>query len=169
MPGLQGRRIVCLCAAIVGSQLVGCGNPYQTAAVRGRVTCQGKPVPGATVEFRPIDAPEETGRPKGNPGNPSTGTVGEDGWFTLAAVAGKPGEGAVVGRHRVLFKMPPTQRHRLSGEDRAVMSPEEIKEWEEKLSRQPIYPQPPCGANITPGEVEVKRGSNEFEFTLQPK
>ena len=75
----------------------------------------------------------------------------------------------MVGRHRVTVKMPPRDRPRLSGDDRAVMSAAEIKEWEEKFRQMPIYPQPSCGAAASPAEVEVKPGENEFEFTLQPK
>jgi len=154
--------------AIACTSLVGCGDPFQTAPVRGRVTCQGKPAAGATIEFRPIDAPGATGRPQGNPGKPSTAVLGPDGTFTLVLVGLQPAEGAVTGRHRVLFKLPPRGQRKLSADDRAVMSPAEIKEWEEKLAREPVYPPLPCGPNISPGEVTVKPGDNEFEFTLQP-
>lgn len=167
MSGCWTRVPAWLLTAIACGSLAGCGNPYQIAPVRGRVTCQGKPAAGATIEFRPVDAPGETSRPQGNPGQPSMAVLGSDGTFTLALVGGPPGEGAVTGRHRVLFKLPPRGPRKLSGDDRAVMSAAEIKEWEEKLARE-VYPPLPCGANITPGEVTVKPGVNEFEFTLQP-
>lgn len=163
---MTGRR-AWLWIAITCGGLAGCANPYQIAPVRGRVTCQGKPAAGATIEFRPVDAPGETGRPQGNPGRPSMAVLGPDGTFALALVGGQPGLGAVTGRHRVLFKLPPRTPRKLSGDDRAVMSPAEIKEWEEKLARE-VYPPLTCGANISPGEVTVKPGDNEFEFTLQP-
>src|SRR5262245_42539338 len=85
-------------AAAACGLLAGCGGPsYPTAPVSGRVTCDGKPVPGAEVEFQPIDAPAETGRPAGNPGSPSAGRVGEDGRFSLTVVGANAGPGAVVG------------------------------------------------------------------------
>jgi hypothetical protein len=153
--------------AIAMCLLAGCSDPYQRAQVRGRVMYQGKPAAGATVEFHPIDAPEETGRPKGNPGSPSVGVADEDGWFTLAVSGANPGPGVVVGRHQIKFKPPPTARRKLTGDDKAVMTPDEIKEWEEKLNREPIYPPLPKGTTIKPTEVTVKPGNNEFEFTLQ--
>jgi hypothetical protein len=69
----------------------------------------------------------------------------------------------------VIFRPPPTKRPTLSADDRASMSPEEIKQAEESNRKLPVYPPLPCGDRVTPGEVEVKPGMNEFEFTLQPK
>jgi hypothetical protein len=157
-----------LCAVLIGGLLTGCGSKYQLAKVQGRVTCQGKPATGGEVVFQPIDAPDKTGRPEGHPGTPSRGTVGPDGTFALT-VDGKSDAGALVGPHRVLFRMPPTKRPALLAEERESMSPEEIKAVEEEFRQRPVYPPLPCSANVTPGEVEVKPGDNQFEFTLQPK
>jgi hypothetical protein len=170
MDGFRGRVTLALCAVLAGSQLSGCGgNPYRLAEVRGRVTCQGKPATGGVVVFQPIDAPERTGRPKGHPGNSSEGTVGADGTFTLTFAGSAGGAGALLGPHRVFFRMPPTRPPTLLPEERESMSPAEIKAVEAEFSRRPVYPPLPCGANPTPGEVEVKPGDNEFTFTLQPK
>jgi hypothetical protein len=154
--------------AIVAS---GCGSdPYKTVTVRGRVTtCEGKPAVGGTVIFTPIDAPQETGRPAGNPGRISTGTVGEDGTFTLAYTNGPPGSGAVTGPHRVTFIMPPTTRPVIDAETRAAFSPEELVEIQRDFDSRPVYPPLPCSAEITPGEVKVAAGDNMFEFKLPPK
>lgn len=170
MSRLLGPVNIALCAALAAGLLSGCGsNPYQQAPVRGRVTCQGKPATGGIVIFQPIDAPEKTGRPAGHPGSASSGTVGEDGAFTLTSKDGKSGRGALVGPHRIIFQMPPTTRPPITADDRAVLSPEELKALQEELARRPVYPPLPCSEKITPGEVEVKPGSNEFEFTLPPK
>jgi hypothetical protein len=165
-----GRVTVALGTATFGVLLGGCGsNAYQMAPVRGRITCQGKPAAGGVVTFMPINAPEKTGRPAGFTGAASKGTVEADGTFTLTSMDGKSGPGALVGPHRVLFQAPPTRRPTIPADDRAAMSPEEIKAAEEANSRLPVYPPLPCSTNPSPGEVEVKPGDNEFEFTLQPK
>jgi hypothetical protein len=165
-----GRVTIAVGVAALSGLLTGCGsNAYQLAPVRGRVTCQGKPAVGGVVTFMPINSPERTGRPAGYTGVASKGTVGADGTFTLTSLDGKSGAGALVGPHRVLFQPPPTRRPTLSADDRAAMSPEEIRAAEEANSRLPVYPPLPCGTDPTPGEVEVKPGDNEFTFTLQPK
>lgn len=165
-----GRIGLALCAALSSSLVSGCGsNPYHLAPVRGRVTCQGKPATGGMVLFQPLDAPDKTGRPAGHSGSASSGTVGEDGTFTLTSMDGKSGTGALIGPHQVLFRPPPTKRPTLHADDRATMSPEEIKAAEEINRRMPVYPPLPCSAHLAPGEIEVKPGQNEFVFTLQPK
>jgi len=101
--------------------------------------------------------------------------VGEDGTFTLVCdlvADGKPGEqapGALVGPHRVTFTMPRTTRATLDADTKYVLSGAELKAEEERLARLPVYAPLPCGDKITPGEVEVKAGENEFEFVLTPK
>jgi hypothetical protein len=165
-----------LWVVLIGGQVLGCGgNSYRLAVVRGRVTCQGKPAAGGLVIFVPVDAPEQTGRPSGQSGRPSRGTVEADGTFTLTCdlvADGKPGEqapGALVGPHRVLFKMPRTTRATLDADTKYVLSGAELKAEAERLARLPVYPPLPCSDKIQPGEVVVKPGDNEFEFTLPPK
>src|SRR5688572_21315179 len=107
----------------------GCNDPYKLVTVRGRVTtCEGKPATGGLVTFTPVDAPTETGRPGGQPGRISQGTVGEDGTFALTYTNGAPGSGAVTGPHRVSFQMPPTTRPTIDAETRAGSSPEALIE-----------------------------------------
>jgi hypothetical protein len=164
------RLGLALAAVLAGGLVSGCGSdPYQMASVRGRVTCDGKPATGAIVIFQPLDAPDKTGRPAGFSGTASNGTVEKDGTFTLMAMDGKSGAGALIGPHQVFFQPPPTRRPTLSADDRASMSPEEIRAAEESNRRLPIYPPLPCSDQITPSEVEVKAGDNEFEFTLSPR
>jgi len=149
----------------------GCGGgPYRLVPVSGRVTdCEGKPAAGGVVVFYPIDDPESTGRKKGNPGREARGTVSEDGSFTLTSIGMPPSPGAVMGRHRVAFEMPPTKRPTLSGEDKANMTPDEIKKVEAEFASRPVYKPLPCSDKIEPGEVTVEASGNNFEFKLPPK
>jgi hypothetical protein len=151
--------------------LSGCrGDLYQLADVGGRVTtCEGKPAAGGVVVFYPIDDPQQSGRPAGNPGREARGTVSDDGSFTLTTIGIRPAPGAVTGRHKVAFEMPPTRRPTLPVEDRAGMSPEEIKKVEADFASRPLYSPIPCSNQIQPGEVIVKSGTNELEFKLPPK
>ena len=155
---------------VVLGSVAGCGSdPYKMAPVRGRITCQGKPATGGIVIFQPLDAPDRTGRPAGHTGMASSGVVEADGSFTLTAMDGRSGPGALVGPHQVLFQPPPTRRPTLSADDRAAMTPDEVRAAEEELRNRPVYPPLPCGNKPTPEEVEVKPGDNVFEFTLGAK
>jgi hypothetical protein len=156
--------------AIMSAGSAGCGGgEYEMAAVSGMVTCQGQPVAGGVITFYPIDAPEKTGRKPGFAGGPSQATIQDDGSFTLMPIDAQQGSGALVGPHMVQFALPPTTRPRLTADDRAAMSAEEAKKWDEEFSSRPVYPPCPCSAAIQPAEVEVKSGDNKFEFTLPPK
>ena len=156
---------VALWIVIVIAALTGCGNPYSTAPVRGKLTLDGKPAEGAQVVFSPVDAPDKTGRPANEPGKPSRGKVGADGSFTLAQDDGQPG--AVCGPHTVMFEPPLTKRPGIPGSERELMTPEEIKAAEAQIAAMPIYPALPPGLKITPAKVEVKPGDNTFEFALE--
>jgi hypothetical protein len=164
------RRLKLGLASCLVALLAGCGNPYELATVRGRVlTCEGKPAAGGVVIFRPIDDPDATGRPKGNPGREARGTVGEDGAFTLTTIGITPAPGAATGRHTVSFQMPPTRRPVLQPDEKAGMSPEEIRKFEADYASRPVYAPLPCSDQIEPGEVTVVSGDNDFEFKLPPK
>jgi hypothetical protein len=75
--------------------LVGCGGPYKTVSVSGRVTLNGQPLANAAVLFQPVAT--EGGNA---PGPGSTGVTDTDGRYTLSLV-GKGGKGAVIGKHKV--------------------------------------------------------------------
>jgi hypothetical protein len=72
-----------------------------------------------------------------------------------------------------MFNMPRTKPATLDADTRIVLAgPEhaaELKAAEEAVARVPVYAPLPCSNKISPAEVEVKPGENEFEFTLQPK
>jgi hypothetical protein len=165
------RLIKVLTLAVTLAMLPGCkADPYRLVEVRGRVsTCQGKPAAGGTVVFYPVDDPAATGRKAGNPGREARGTVEEDGTFTLTTIGIRPAPGAVMGPHRVVFEMPPTRRPVLSAEDKATMTPEEIKANEADFASRTVYAPIPCSDQIEPAEVTVKSEGNNFEFKLPPK
>ena len=166
---MSKQRLIVACWAVGALSVAGCsGNPYEFAPVRGRITCDDKPAAGGVITFQPIDAPEKTGRPAGHSGTASTAMVGEDGTFTLKSIDGSS-EGALIGPHQVLFQAPPTKRPTLSADDRASMTPDELKAAEAEIASRPVYPPLACSTNVAPSEVEVKPGENEFVFTLQVK
>jgi hypothetical protein len=76
----------------------GCGDtaPPALAAVHGRVTLRGVPLPGGLVVFTPDD---ETG----SHGGCAQGAIGPDGRYALAT-GGAPG--AAPGKHRVTVAGP---------------------------------------------------------------
>jgi hypothetical protein len=115
------RCNIAVALILFAAALCGCRqDPYQLVEVRGRATtCEGKPAAGGTVVFAPIDEPDVTGRKAGNPGREARGAVGEDGTFFLTTIGIRPARGAVTGRHRVSFEMPPTRRPSLLPEERA--------------------------------------------------
>lgn len=125
--------------------LPGCRNssPLPTAEVTGIVTTQdGKPIESGRIVFGPLDVNEE-----GLSGKAARGNI-ENGKFELTTY--NRGDGAVVGRHRVALR--------------------ELTSLDEELAREYDLP-PKHGCKISPEfeEVEVKSGSNYFEFTAIPR
>jgi len=72
----------------------GCGSD-KLAPVKGRVTCNGKPVVQAFVTFSPVPANEEDKEA----GKPGTGETDEEGYYELSTY--KNYDGALIGKHRV--------------------------------------------------------------------
>jgi hypothetical protein len=151
--------------------LAGCGGGlYRLVEVKGRVTtCDGKPAAGGSVVFYPVDDPGATGRPAGQPGREARGTVQADGTFTLTSIGIPEKPGAVTGRHKVAFEMPSTRRPTLSADDKANMTPDEIKKNEADFASRPVYAPIACSDQITPAEVTVNPSGNDFDFKLPPK
>ncbi|MCA9068260.1 MAG: hypothetical protein KDA84_05020 [Planctomycetaceae bacterium] len=81
--------------------LVGCGGSeeFPTTPVSGKVTHNGQPVKGGSVTLMPVAKAEGK-----SAGKPATGSVGDDGTFTLTTYKDK--DGAVVGKHRVSYSPP---------------------------------------------------------------
>ena len=157
-----------LFAALLGL-MCGCSDAYPKAVVTGRVMCGDKPAFGGVVTFQPLDAPETTGNPAGNPGGVSRGKVEQDGTFRLtyeSRGADREQDGAVIGPHRVSFILPMTEKRQFSKADEWIPEEDKVR-MKEQMANEPIYPKLECGSEITPAEVEVKSGSNDFSFTLQ--
>jgi hypothetical protein len=68
----------------------GCGG-LRYAPVSGRVTVNDQPVTEGVIMFTPVE-----------PGPTAVGAIQPDGTFTLTTV--KPGDGTVVGQHRVTIQ-----------------------------------------------------------------
>jgi hypothetical protein len=85
-------------AAAVLAAAAGCGNP-NLAPVAGRVTCDGKPVKDAAIIFSPLPA-NENDRESFRAAN---GGI-NNGRFEFVSTF-KEGDGAFVGKHRVLITM----------------------------------------------------------------
>lgn len=99
-----------LAAGIVVGGL-GCTSHPQTAAVVGRVTVGGVAVRDRQIMFIPD-------RSKGNKGKTSMGRLNDNGEYSLSAYA--PGDGAVVGWHKVIIKKPLGSENAVPVLDKAV-------------------------------------------------
>jgi hypothetical protein len=126
-------------AALVVLSLTGCGERRSgTAIVRGKVTLNGKPVPNGTVNFIPEMGPS------------ATGEIQPDGSYTLTTY--KPGDGAVLGAHKVVI---------VAMADNAGMLPE---------ARSPLPPPivpvkytSPATTDLT-AQVEDKENTIDFDL-----
>jgi len=171
MSQLSGQTSVAHAALLV-AVCSGCGaDPYATAPVTGHVTCNGKPALGGYIVFEPIDTPDKTGRPAGNPGRISRGMVQQDGSFTLTMDprgADDATEGAHIGPHRIMFVPPLTEPVKMHPSD-SYLPAEEQERIKSELAAIPIFLPLECGPEgISPSEVEVQPGKNSFAFELKP-
>jgi hypothetical protein len=87
----RSLAIVLVCCVLV---VTGCeSKKYSLVDVSGKVTLDGKPVPGAVVNFQP------QAREGRSPGPGSTGRCDAEGQFQLSTIRDEPG--VVVGIHNV--------------------------------------------------------------------
>lgn len=122
---------------------IGCGgdpNVPPLGTVHGKVTLNGQPVDGATVEFIP-----EGGRP-------SIGVADANGEYSLLFKADVPG--AVIGKHAVRIT---SQRSRSGGEGDAPLVEARAETIPAKYNDQ------------TTLSVEVTSGDNTHDFSLEGK
>jgi hypothetical protein len=120
----------------------GCGSK-NIAQVRGTVKFAGAPVKGGTLIFGPVG--------EGKVGQPASATISPDGTFVLGTNGTT--DGALIGRHRVVFTPPP-------------------QSLTEKQRSDPNYEAPPpeyYGMVPKEAEVEVKVGQNTMEIELMPE
>lgn len=142
---IAGRFLLCgLSVSFLG--VLGCGadSGPPRAPVTGTVTHDGSPVSGGSITFAPIGS-EQT-----EAGKPATGVVQSDGTFKLGTY--KPGDGAVIGKHRILYSPPSTG----TGEA-------EVPEGEHAENPPPS---PYAGLVADPAEIEVASGENKIEVKL---
>src|SRR5262245_54721186 len=134
-PPVGRLSLLALTAALAAA---GCGGGPRTAAVRGTVTYQGKPVPNGTVTFVPAAGPH------------ATGEIGPDGSYTLTTV--RAGDGAVPGAYKVVIVALQDMAGRLP-EDRTPLPP-------------PIVPTKYTSIATTDLTAEVREGENTIDFAL---
>lgn len=137
------RGMAAVFGAILAIGWTGCtggGGDFELAPTKGRVTVDGQPVKGGSITFRPV-ASEGT-----MAGKPAAGEVKDDGTFVLTTH--EPGDGAVVGKHKVLFT--PIYIGATSYED---------------------VPEPSPYAGMVPKseDVEIKSGQNDITVELVPR
>ena len=129
-------------AAAALALTAGCDNGrLRTAPVRGRLTFEGKPVPYGTVNF----IPTSTNGPS------ATGDIGPDGSYKLKTY--KPGDGAILGTHKVVIVAIESMGDRLP-EDRTPLPPS-------------IVPDKYSSVVTTDLTATVKDEDNQIDFDLK--
>jgi hypothetical protein len=145
---------------ILAAGVCGCGgNDYEVAAVHGKVTCNDKPVPGGQIQFVAIVDARSESPPI------ATGEIDENGNYTLTTYS--RGDGAVLGKHRVIYVRPRLHDFdentlEQAEQDDDPQALEELKadiELAKKLADLP-------GDVPDEDEVTVVAGDNEFEIEL---
>jgi hypothetical protein len=84
---------------------MGCSSEYQFAPVSGRVTLNGQPLAGVTVDFQPMGTTRNQ-----EPGPGSTAITDQDGRFVLHSQLDPSRKGAIVGQHQVRIWPPEGSR-----------------------------------------------------------
>ncbi len=116
------------------------GSEYNVAPVTGTITFNGEPVKGGSISLRPITQVEGK---DGVTGRPASGTVGDDGTFTLSTYGNE--DGAVIGKHKVSYL--PVIKGAESYDDKPA-------------------PSPYAGLKPKTEEVEITAGENELNIEL---
>jgi hypothetical protein len=146
------RRALVLAGALAVFGFTGCGksSPPFNKSVEGVVKLDGVPLPSAYLEFVPIVN-------EGAPTPVSIGATDVNGHFKLAAEKSK--RGAVIGKHKVLIKIPRPGRNDKDNRD------------SENYVRGPAVDLPVEYASLsqTPIEVEVTAEKHDYEIELKSK
>lgn len=135
-------HLALLSALLLPLGLVGCSGPT-LAPVTGKVTFKGEVIKGGNIIFTPAGKGQETNTQAAN------AEVQPDGTYSLGT--NTKGDGASVGRHRVLF------------------TPPEQKLTEEQRTNPKFNAPPPMYVGLRPvqEEVEVKAGPNTIDIELK--
>ena len=133
---------------LVTVMIAGCGggsDQKPTAKVKGKVTFNGQPVVGGNITFSPVAVGKD-------PGKSGSGTIGADGSYTMTTY--EQHDGAVVGKHRVTFIPPVTEKEPDAGHSEAT------------AAAAAAVVSPFAGLVPKTEEVEVKAGDNSLEIEL---
>jgi hypothetical protein len=135
-----------LCAVIAG-----CGpGRLETTPISGRVTYRGKPVPNGRIVFQPEE------------GRPAMAALDADGRYRLTTF--KPGDGALLGKHRVTIEATrqignaPQPKSRAEEFRLGAGGRPPVIEW--------LVPEKYARLRITPLKAEVTRSANTVNFDL---
>jgi hypothetical protein len=132
-------RLIALWALAL-SGIVGCSNGHKFAPVSGRVTLNGQPLAGVTVDFQPLGSSQNS-----EPGPGSTAVTDADGRFVLHSQLEKSRQGAVVGKHQV--RIWPAEGSQAPDQDAEAVQPKGAKR------------------KLIPGRYHV---NSELTFTVPP-
>ena len=133
------------------------GDGPERGVVRGAVTAGGKPVPQGVIRFHP-----QAG------GRPATGTLASDGTYTLTTV--KPGDGALLGAHRVTIEAKRLEEGEVprSFDEEAKM----VKEGRSSKGKGKLVwlvPQRYTRIESSDLTAQVESGENRIDFALPAK
>lgn len=159
------RSGLAVAALMSGIFSAGCGGgEFEVAPAKGKVVCDGRPMPVGSVTFSPVG---EQG--SAEPGKPATANVDADGTFVLTTY--DPGDGAILGKHKVNY-WPPEGNEDDEGDDASAVeegSAEEQRRDAERAAKRKTLTYPPC-EQTQPIEVEVTAdGPNDFTIELTPR
>lgn len=141
---------------VIGMLLLGCGSRGM-GQVKGKVTVGGTPINNGTIMFYPADGPG------------AVGEIGQDGSYTLRTH--KPGDGAVVGTHKVAI-------HATSVGPGTLEAPKSLDdELRDPAAGKPVknlvpgkitwlIPEKYSTPNESPLTAEVKAGQNTIDFDI---
>ncbi len=143
------RTLCLLIVLLIGMLAVGCGSDTsKPAAVSGRVTYKGKPVPKANVSFTPVEGTSRA----------ASGLSDSNGYFTLGTFS--TNDGALIGKYRVSIIARGPDRQPKAGESMSGMPGE-------MMPGDPVIPTKYFAPDSSGLTFEVKRGSNRADFELK--
>jgi hypothetical protein len=134
---------------LLSASIAGCGGSGGgTAAVSGRVTYKGKPVPNANVSFTPAEGATRA----------ATGLTDSNGRYTLGTFSAS--DGALPGKYRISVIARGPDRPPKAGETGSGMPGE-------MMPGDPIIPKKYFAPDTSGLTQEVKRGSNRVDLELK--
>jgi hypothetical protein len=168
---MRRRGRLCRCApgvlvAATALVLGGCGqgNGLTLGRVQGKVTYRGEPVKFGTVSFEPD-------RDKGNEGPLAMGNIKEDGTYVLST--SDPGDGAVVGHHRIsvvgLDPVPVPKKAEEPPPSDPEVAPQEVMKNRAKAVQQARRPTTKAAPAQAQGDTFTDKGGRTFRYVVPMK